>query len=228
MPQQHEEARREPFGYRCRACSRCCQGKIIQVNPYEIARLAARIGMTGASFRAQCTEDGAGAHLKRDENDRCIFLNAAGCSVHEDRPLVCRLYPLGRRVAADGTEEWVHVEPHPLSEGEYHKNGSIADFLAAQGAAPYMRAADAYASWVRRAIVRVQQLQADGGEAAGEALPPDWLDMDAAIEAHAAATGSAPPQDIEARCELHLEILYRQLDAIGEDPNQGEGNDQRS
>ncbi len=206
--QQQETARKEAFGYVCHACSRCCRHKIIQVNPYEVARLAKRVGKTSAQFRADCTEDGAGVILRRTEDtDTCIFLGPQGCTVHPDRPLVCRLYPLGRRVAPDGSETWLHVVPHPQTAGEYSKKGTIGDYVTAQGALPFMRAADDYAQWVR-----------DAGEYLGEAEdtettdPADLIDMDAAIAAYCAASGTPEPSDIEERRKLHMTILYSHLD----------------
>ena len=206
MTQQHDTARSEAFGYICRACSRCCYHKVIQVNPYEIARLARHLGRSISEFRKHCTEDGAGAVLRRNSDDVCIFLGMSGCSVHADRPLVCRLYPLGRRVAPDGTETWLHTRPHPQSEGRYSRDGTIADYITAQGALPYIRAADEYAEWVRKAHALTQETR-DAPDAAA-----DLLDMDAAISAHCRETQENEPADIEARRRLHMKILYRELE----------------
>ncbi|MDE2183838.1 MAG: YkgJ family cysteine cluster protein [Alphaproteobacteria bacterium] len=204
-PAPRQDPRQEAFGYVCHACSRCCQHKVIQVNPYEVARLARRTGQTVAQFRANCTENGAGNILRRDETDTCIFLGAKGCTVHPDRPLVCRLYPLGRQVAYDGSERWLHMEPHPQTAGEYTGKGTIAAFIAAQGALPFMRAADGYVEWVRRACTAIES-------GAGEMdAPDDVLDMDVAIARHCTETGAVEPSDIEDRRTLHMEILYRQL-----------------
>ncbi len=209
---QEQKARAEAFGYTCRACSRCCAHKIIQVNPYEIARLARLKGLTSAEFRAAYTEGGQGAILRRtDDTDTCVFFDKHGCSVHPERPLVCRLYPLGRIVAPDETERWRHATPHPQSEGIYTKAGTIGDFIEGQGAIPYMRAADAYARWVREASALLAKLDASPGQAE---LAEDLLDMDAAIAAHCAATGEPEPADIEQRHEMHITILYRQLENL--------------
>lgn len=211
---QQAEARRESFGYACKACGRCCQHKIIQVNPYEVARLARLKGMTSAEFRAAHTENGQGAILRRTEDtDTCVFFGEHGCSVHAERPLVCRLYPLGRIVSPDETERWRHATPHPQSEGVYSKAGTIGDFIEGQGAIPYMRAADAYARWVREASALLSTIS--DGPAAGE-FPDDLLDMDAAIAAHCVQTGASEPTDIEERHELHITILYRQLEQLKE------------
>jgi Fe-S-cluster containining protein len=206
--QKPESARKQEFGYVCRACSRCCQHKIIQVNPYEVARLARLKGMTTGEFRAAHTERGEGAILHRTEaTDTCTFLSDKGCSVHSDRPLVCRLYPLGRRVAEGGMEEWLHATPHPQTAGEYTRKGTIADYITAQGALPFMRAADAYAQWVRDASAYL--------ETAEDAAADDLVDMDAAITRHCKQKGVPEPSDIEQRRLLHMEILYRQLNQPG-------------
>jgi Fe-S-cluster containining protein len=204
---QHEAARKEPFGYVCRACSQCCPHKYIQVNPYEVAHLAHFLNLSTTEFRAVFTEHD-GAILKRDDNDACVFLAKSGCAVHPARPLVCRLYPLGRRVAADGSEEWVRADPHPNSQGAFTTDGTIADFVAAQGAQPFMEAADAYADWVRAAYAVVGD---DANSETKAAITCTLLDMDAAIGAHCAKAHIKEPADIEQRRILHLRILYQIL-----------------
>ncbi len=213
------DPRAAPFGYECRRCLRCCRDKIIRLNPYEVARLARHRGQTTTALREAFTEDGAGLALARTPDGACVFLGPAGCTVHPDRPLVCRLYPLGRFRSFTGAESYRTVEAHPQSEGEWHQGGDIATFLAAQEAEPFIRAADAYLDWIGRALTKLS----DGQDRTprdlldqamtGEAL----LDMDAAIARHAAATGLEPPTDIEARTALHLNLLDDQLDSLGDD-----------
>jgi len=204
---QEQTARAEAFGYTCRACSRCCAHKIIQVNPYEIARLARRMGLSTSQFRSRYVE--RGAVLARNDDDVCVFLSDKGCSVHADRPLVCRLYPLGRRTLPDGTEIWLHATPHPQSEGVCSKEGTIGDYIAAQGALPFMRAADDYADWVRKAS---EQLAAQAGTASALSDTEDLTDIDEAIGAWCKRTGTPEPSDIEERRRLHMEILNRELE----------------
>ena len=214
---QQRAARAEAFGYVCHRCSRCCYDKVIQVNPYEVARLARHLGMSSSAFQARYTEDGAGVRLTRRADGSCGFLGPDGCSVHPDRPLVCRIYPLGRHVAPDGTERWSHLAPHPQTAGVYSKDGRIADYLDAQDAYPFMRATDLYASWLRRAYdVLGDEPDADADPARPSA--GDLLDMDSAIASRCADTGQAEPLDIEARLALHLAILANHLsDFAGEE-----------
>ena len=134
--------RSTPFGYICRRCSRCCQHKKIQLDPYEVARLARAKGQSTSQFRAAWTVDGQGVTLRQKADGTCVFLGPQGCKVYADRPLACRLYPLGRQVHRDGSEYFSRLEGHPLSKGEFISRGVIADYLEAQGAMPFMAAAD--------------------------------------------------------------------------------------
>jgi hypothetical protein len=206
--------RGEAFGYVCRRCSRCCRDKDIHVNPYEVARLARRLGQTTGEFRIAWTRDGAGTSLRQTESGACALLGPAGCTVHSDRPLVCRLYPLGRHVLADGTEWFSRLEGHPQSAGEITDRGTISEFLEAQEAQDFMTAADDYFGWFCAARERLgEDVPADESDEPAQvaALAADLIDMDAAIARHCAATATAEPHEMEDRKRLHMEILYREI-----------------
>ena len=208
---QRAAARSEAFAYMCNRCSLCCRHKVIQVNPYEIARLARRVGLTTGAFVARYTEEGAGARLTRREDGTCSFLGPEGCGVHQDRPLVCRIYPLGRHVSADGTERWSHVPPHPETRGVYGEDGTIGGYVSAQGALPYMQATDDYAAWLKRARDVVGETSAATGEGPSAA---ELLDMDSVVAERCRKAGIKEPVDIDARTALHLASLAEWLDEI--------------
>ena len=200
-------SRSTAFGYVCRRCSRCCRDKQIQVNPYEVARLARAKGQSTSEFRAAWTEDGLGTVLRQNEDGTCVFLGPQGCEVHRDRPLVCRLYPLGRTVRSDGSEYFIRLEGHPQSAGEFTDRGTIADYLAAQDAQPFMDAADAYYQWLCLACERLGALPDDAAGEAG-AEDADLLDLDTTIARHCKATGEAEPGNLEDRMRLHVRLLH--------------------
>jgi Fe-S-cluster containining protein len=209
------DPREETFGYVCRRCLNCCRHKRIQLNPYEVARLARNRGLKTSEFSAAFTESGAGIVLAKTESGTCVFLGGEGCTVHSDRPLVCRLYPLGRHVSSDGAEIFSHGEPHPRSRGEFTRSGTIAEFLAAQGAHPFMRAADDYYFWfcaARESLYEATNDQPTDASAEGEKIARELLDMDGAIARYCAVAAIAEPTDIEARRLLHLTILYQELE----------------
>jgi uncharacterized protein len=88
------------------SCSRsgsCCFGKQVYINPWELACLAQAKELTPKEFRDQYCELG-GIRLRFDGASSFKGMSACsqyipdfGCSVHPGRPLVCRLYPLGRQ-----------------------------------------------------------------------------------------------------------------------------------
>jgi Fe-S-cluster containining protein len=87
-------------------CSRsgtCCHGKIVRLNPWELARLAEAKGLIPRVFRDRYCDFG-GIYLRFDgapgwrQQPACSqYVPDFGCSVHSERPLACRLYPLGRQ-----------------------------------------------------------------------------------------------------------------------------------
>lgn len=205
LPAQHVAARAQPFAFRCSACSHCCHHKVIQTNPFELAQLAAFLELDAADLRARWTTDGQGTELARTAQDACVFLGPAGCTVHPARPLVCRLYPLGRVRAGDGTEQWHQLDPHPLSGGSFGGKGTIADYLDAQQAQSYIDAADGYAEWVNQAREVLARLP-ESSAAHGAAL--DLLDLDRAVAEHCARHGLDEPQAPLLRLDMHLRLLY--------------------
>jgi hypothetical protein len=100
--------------------------------------------------------------------------------VHSARPLVCRVYPLGRHISGSGEEHFFHMEPHPATEGVYGEEGTVGDYLNSQGALPFMEAADRYLS----VFHRYYQVLAE--------LPKDELSIGSASEMSALAGTSLP------------------------------------
>lgn len=219
--EQKAKARAAPFGYACHRCLNCCRAYRIPLNPYDIARLARNRDQTTGAFCAEWTEDGAGQTLRRKRGGACIFLGPEGCQVHPDRPLVCRLYPLWRRVGADESETWLRMTPHPKTRGDYAVTGTIADFLEQQDAHRHIEACDEYAEWLaeaREALDVAPEAAAGLVEESGEAPDFELIDMDAAIARHCAAAGEDEPSNLEARKRLHLKILYDRLHDYAKGP----------
>ncbi|MBK9001165.1 MAG: YkgJ family cysteine cluster protein [Myxococcales bacterium] len=214
-------ARGSRYSYRCAGCGRCCYDKLIHLNPYEVLRLARRRGLSTSELIARYTSD-AGTVLASDAGGACVFLEQGGCAVHADRPLVCRLYPLGRVVGDDGAERFVELEPHPASAGSHGEDGSVAEWLEHQGAAPYIEAAARYHAVLERMVALLEQAPgappsldealADAGAELDETTRV--MDLDATIADYAARKRLALPGDLERQVELHLESLNEWLDEM--------------
>jgi hypothetical protein len=125
---------------------------------------------------------------------------------------------LGWHLNSNGRERFTHLTPHPESSGEYNKRGTIAEYLDAQGAEPFIKAAKEYFQWLRAAsdalgLDAVDERRETTTEDSVDVVP-DLFDMDTAIAKDCAVTGAVEPADLEERMQLHLAILYRQLRAI--------------
>jgi Fe-S-cluster containining protein len=218
--------RETSFSYRCGRCSRCCYYKGIQVNPYEVLRLSRNRNTDTTEFLRRYTDAG-GTFLRQRSDGACIFLTTEGCGVYPDRPLVCRLYPLGRQLCEDGMETFSDEVPHPDTAGQYGQAGTVGSYLQEQNATPYLDAADLYLNLFRiMADVlngEVAKLSAvDREEVARHCTGPGdqtpsvtaWLDMDAVVGWHCCEHGITPPDDPWAETQLHVDLLsvwFKQL-----------------
>ena len=213
-----ELTRESFFSYTCNQCSRCCYDKRIQVNPYEVARLARNKGLSTTELIANYLESGK-PYLDNQPNGACVFLTDQGCGVHADRPLVCRLYPLGQTLTGEGEESFRYAPPHPKTEGVYGHEGTVEDFLTAQGVTHFLEGRDRYVSVVYRLLDILAQdvdgnieafattKQTFGDEAAIQQALGEWLDMDVVISRHCQMHHLNEPIDLEERLTLHIEAM---------------------
>lgn len=83
----------------------CCAKLRLILTPYDILRMKNRLKLTSEVFLEKYTdivlEDRSRfpmvkLKMKEDEKQTCPFVTKEGCSIYEDRPGACRLYPLGR------------------------------------------------------------------------------------------------------------------------------------
>lgn len=81
-------------GIDCTACANCCRVATTPITDRDAERLARYLGMKNAEFLRDYTIESAdeGRILKRDENG-CVFLKGNLCSVYDERPQTCELFP---------------------------------------------------------------------------------------------------------------------------------------
>lgn len=88
----------------CSGCGGCCQGmgQSIVLDPLDVYRMITHLGCTFEMLLGDKIELGLVdglilPNLKMGSDERCGFLNEANkCQIHEFRPGICRLFPLGR------------------------------------------------------------------------------------------------------------------------------------
>ncbi len=156
--------------------------------------------------------------LQTREDRSCVFLDERGCSVHPDRPLACRIYPLARWVDPDGDESFGHLEPHPQTAGVYGDRGTVADYLEAQGLAPYFAMGDRYGAVYERMVDLLERMapaenerraerRAEVDEMDAGAVASSFFDVDATVADYCRARNLAVPAEIDALIELHIAAL---------------------
>lgn len=88
----------------------CCGKLELALTPYDVFRLRRRLGMSSEEFlEAHTIIRWRTSHgfpevmfrMDPDTGRRCPFVTPEGCSVYEDRPGACRIYPLGRAATTD-------------------------------------------------------------------------------------------------------------------------------
>lgn len=183
-----------------------------------MALLARHIGISTTEFIESYVETST-SFLKNQPNGACVFLTDQGCGVHTNRPLVCRIYPLEQRVTGEGIETFHLVRPHPQTEGIYGQNGTVEEFLTAQGLPPFLKVRDRYLAVVYRLLDLLAQEVASHSEswevtkntfhddASIQAALQSWLDMDAIVTHHCRQQGIQEPTDLEGRLNVHLNAM---------------------
>jgi Fe-S-cluster containining protein len=162
----------------------------------------------------------------RGDDRSCVFLGPRGCTVHPDRPLACRLYPLARWISPEGEESFGHLEPHPQTAGVYGTAGTVDDFLSAQGLAPYFEIAERYGALYDRMVVVMERFdpaedidrraerRAEIDDLDAGTLATAWFDMDATVSAYCRERSLTVPTDVDAIVDLHLRAMGAWLDAL--------------
>ena len=144
----------------CTRSGTCCHGKMVWLNPWELACLAAAKGMTQRAFRNRYCEFG-GIRLRFNGPPGWKGLAACsqyaagcGCSVHAGRPLACRLYPLGRERRGKELCYMHRGGGFPCLEGCPEvvdlPHLSVAHYLAGQDVAPGETAQNEYLELMQR------------------------------------------------------------------------------
>lgn len=80
--------------------------------------------------------------MAEDEGKKCPFVLPSGCSLYQDRPSSCRLYPLGRaalktRVQGDVREKYFVVQEQHCLGFQEDREWTTEEWMTGQGMAEY-------------------------------------------------------------------------------------------
>lgn len=110
----------DSFDFKCSNCGGCCTNRNgedgIPLYPYDVWYLAKGLRLSTEKTINKYTETHLGAVSKlsvpvlKTFFGACIFLQNGLCHVHNCKPAVCAIYPLGRTV--DGSKIKYFTQPH--------------------------------------------------------------------------------------------------------------------
>ena len=158
----------------------CCADVNIFLTPYDILRMKNRLDISSDEFLARYTlvpfnekqqMPVVVLKMQDDEHKRCPFVSDEGCTIYEDRPWSCRMYPLGFASPKEGTSA-TETEFYFLME-EAHCKGfadgqelSVRQWLEDQGILEYNEMGEFF-----KDISLHEDFQK------GETLEPDKMEM---------------------------------------------------
>jgi Fe-S-cluster containining protein len=99
--------------------TRCCADVNIMLTPLDVLRLSRRLNMTTTAFLDTHAMTPITKELQLpvvmlkmsdDPQKKCSFVGEEGCTVYEDRPWSCRMYPVGMAIPPARAGE----EPEPV------------------------------------------------------------------------------------------------------------------
>lgn len=105
MFQKNELKPEETFQFECTMCGSCCRKRKepILITGADIFRIARSFGVSIKEIIEKNTEGyiGESSHvpvmvLRERMDGSCSFLRKGHCMIHQNKPTVCALYPLGR------------------------------------------------------------------------------------------------------------------------------------
>ena len=133
----------------------CCRNKHLPLTPYDILRMRKALNLHSDDFLEKYTlyrlDPNSGfpiLSVKMEEKEGvCPFVGPDGCTIYDDRPTACRLFPLGRSsgVSRGGTarEEFFYLLDTPGCEGVKEKKvQSVVEWRDNQGLLPYIEMND--------------------------------------------------------------------------------------
>lgn len=131
--------------------TKCCANLNLVLTPYDVLRLKNRLKLSSEAFLKKYTisyvDQAYGVpvvklKMNNDKTRQCPFVTPEGCSVYEDRPGACRLYPVGRAASkisekhSTGEYYFIIKESHCLGFNE-KRDWTVQEWVTDQGMDEY-------------------------------------------------------------------------------------------
>ncbi len=137
--------------------NQCCNDVNIFLTPYDIIRLKNRLGISSSEFLKKYTIIPLDENLKHpvvmlrmdDDSLNCKLVSDEGCTVYEDRPWSCRMFPVGLASPDDsgegGDEEFYFLLKEDVCKGfEEGKEWTVQEWMDDQEVHDYIELGDMF------------------------------------------------------------------------------------
>lgn len=167
-------------------CGPHCPGNRIPLTPYEVARIARGLGVPTGEVIRRYVQQGSGV-LEVGTDGNCVFHRTEGCELEAERPMSCRNFadPM------DGAGRFVE---------------RARQYRAILRAWRATRQAEAAAG--PDAVLTAGELRRHAAPELGMWI----LDVDAMVAERCQERGMPIPSDLEARIDIHLDVLRSALE----------------
>jgi len=131
----------------------CCAKLHLILTPYDILRMKNQLGLSSDEFLERFTDTDIKSHrrflmiilkMRDDDKKSCPFVTKKGCSIYEDRPGACRLYPIGRAARMvdandknDAKDKFFLVEESHCFGFREEKIWTLEEWLSHEGMSEY-------------------------------------------------------------------------------------------
>ena len=144
----HQIGPDDTFRFKCRECGKCCtQREDIILTPRDLYNMARKLGITIEETIRQYCEVYIGHNsripivriLPRGANKVCPLLVDKRCRVHDSKPVICAMFPVGRMLLGDKTAQTSEAPLtlrfilNPLTCGSDKQEHTVRNWLAQFG-----------------------------------------------------------------------------------------------
>lgn len=164
------------FKFHCTQCGKCCEHRDdIILSPMDIFRMSKELKLTPTEFSLQYCRVNIGPTSRMPivtlqpvgSNDRCPLLKNHKCIVHNVKPSVCAMFPLGRYLAIDkdkfGNESiagsTVKYMLQPIDCGDDSETHTVREWLSGFDIALEDKAYLAWNQVISDVSTRIQKLE---------------------------------------------------------------------
>ncbi len=150
--------REDKFRFTCDKSGTCCKNRFdspIMVAPYDAYRIQERLKINFEEFISKYVDRILGSEsqlpmmlLKFPKNeigqDKCVFLKSSHCDIYDDRPIVCRMFPVGRFTDKEMNSYFFITETSDICQFGKGKEYSLVEWLKQSNVEPFIKWSNRY------------------------------------------------------------------------------------